>query len=442
MVDPGLEGFQTPQKGAMSQKAAIMTVSVSIFFVEGVSKKTVILLRTDVNNALIDIKKHFGLDSGFDAVLYCVENFWSKEIVDVLPSAIDACFGCSFVALSDLRNDDEIDIRRNFALESEKQMSFSCIGPALRFDYHAQRDLLEGYQEGLRELVNDKGFIGFRKIRGDGNCYYRAIIYGLLESIILRHDWSGFQFILEKIVHEDYPVCEKENKFLHYLSEAAGEGSRWKTVQNLQRDFLDINTSVDEGSVLACKRLSSMNIKRRWNENARSGITIGEACSYSSDNISSCEDYCDSRILPLGICAEGPLVELDILSDSLSLRCHVASISASGLFMANIHAVVEPIYRFPQLHLLLLTNHFDLIYVDDGEDLWKDSSVIDQRRRVAKLLSPATLTKNALLRSKRRRMDPEGLIRLQESETRKIARTLFTDDDVLLNRVDHKKKMR
>ena len=185
-----------------------------------------------------------------------------------------------------------------------------------------------------------------------------------------------------------------------------------------------------------------MNIKRRWNENARSGITIGEACSYSSDNITSCEDYCDSRILPLGICAEGPLVELDILSDSLSLRCHVASISALGLLMANIHPVVEPIYRFPHLHLLLLTNHFDLIYVDDGGDLWKDSCLIDQRRRVAKFLSPATLTMNALLRSKRKRMDPEGLTQLKDSETRKIAQTFFTDDDVLRNRVEKTMKQR
>ena len=92
--------------------------------------------------------------------------------------------------------------------------------------------------------------------------------------------------------------------------------------------------------------------------------------------------------------------------------------------MANIHAVVEPIYRFPHLHLLLLTNHFDLIYVDDGGDLWKDSCLIDQRRRVAKLLSSATLTMNAQLRSKRRRMDPEGRTELKDSETRKIARTL------------------
>jgi len=137
MVDSDLEGYKTPQRGAISQKraisqnGAIMTVSVSVFLVELREKKTMILLKTNVEHLVIDITKTFGLSSEFDAVLYCVNNFWSKEIVDVLPQEKDPIFGCSYLAVPALCHDDNLEIRRRHA----------CIGPALRLDFHAQRDL-------------------------------------------------------------------------------------------------------------------------------------------------------------------------------------------------------------------------------------------------------------------------------------------------------------
>lgn len=46
----------------------------------------------------------------------------------------------------------------------------------------------------MESLIN-KGYIYTRKCRGDGNCYYRAVYYAYMETLILKGPWTLSIFI-------------------------------------------------------------------------------------------------------------------------------------------------------------------------------------------------------------------------------------------------------
>jgi hypothetical protein len=68
-------------------------------------------------------------------------------------------------------------------------------------------------------------YIGYKAIRGDGNCYYRAIIYGLLEQIITRSERHQIKKILgsfKKIIFSDFEENQHHERLVQVLSQAVG----------------------------------------------------------------------------------------------------------------------------------------------------------------------------------------------------------------------------
>jgi Peptidase C65 Otubain len=48
-------------------------------------------------------------------------------------------------------------------------------------------------REKIRQLADQHQYVGYRRIRGDGNCYYRSVIYGVLEQAVIRRDTRIFR---------------------------------------------------------------------------------------------------------------------------------------------------------------------------------------------------------------------------------------------------------
>ena len=71
----------------------------------------------------------------------------------------------------------------------------------------------------------ETNYVGFQRIRGDGNCYYRAVIYGLLGFIIQSKQWERFDHlkkVFENLTFEDKKFNLQHQKMLEKLSFAKG----------------------------------------------------------------------------------------------------------------------------------------------------------------------------------------------------------------------------
>jgi ubiquitin thioesterase protein OTUB1 len=108
-----------------------------------------------------------------DLCLYMVYNDefgWRKEISSSAFSEDDDNYA---VALSSLDHGVVVEIRtRKDSVGPRMELNL------LASDFRHNKSMVEKVaQLGV-------GYMGYRKVRGDGNCYYRAVIFGLLENII------------------------------------------------------------------------------------------------------------------------------------------------------------------------------------------------------------------------------------------------------------------
>jgi hypothetical protein len=71
----------------------------------------------------------------------------------------------------------------------------------------------------------ETNYVGFQRIRGDGNCYYRAVIYGLLEVIVQSKQWEKIEHlkkVFENLTFEDNEFNLQHQKMLKQLTLAKG----------------------------------------------------------------------------------------------------------------------------------------------------------------------------------------------------------------------------
>ena len=78
--------------------------------------------------------------------------------------------------------------------ESEKEKEDAMIGnyeSVLSLISHYQHaDASAGFIPGIHYL--NENFASMRSVRGDGNCFYRAFLYGYLDNLLYLHSSSSF----------------------------------------------------------------------------------------------------------------------------------------------------------------------------------------------------------------------------------------------------------
>jgi hypothetical protein len=120
------------------------------------------------------------------------------------------------VEICALRHKDRIDVRR-FGLEA--------VGPKYRIGVLRATDPLNPrLHERVRRL--SATFTGFRKLSEDRNCYYRAVIFGLLEQVIESGNRGALIHIMrcfERVVFADPREKESHERLLNTLSRAHGQ---------------------------------------------------------------------------------------------------------------------------------------------------------------------------------------------------------------------------
>jgi len=176
------------------------------------------------------------------------------------------------------------------------------------------------------------GYTGWRSIRGDGNCYYRAIMVGIFETLFEgQKDASLIVAQLTELQPQIESLYGSESGHSHVKlidsllrTRMAPSTQRWTF---FECEVLRV-TELDLALVRCARCLVGTYLVR--NESAQvHGITIGESILALCEDVTTIEAYCARYVFPLGVDAEGTLTNLDVLSRSLGCKSVTVLVNAT-----------------------------------------------------------------------------------------------------------------
>ena len=142
------------------------------------------------------------------------------------------------------------------------------IGPMRNISALAKsRSLSDEVRAKMSELSED--YRGLRPVRRDGNSYYRAICFGLIEYIIT----SGRRFMFRNMIaafqwaYSGTPALltdARRTNFYNLLDrlDDAAAGTIWNETFEFEAGVLDMNDPLDESLIRACRLLLAEYISR------------------------------------------------------------------------------------------------------------------------------------------------------------------------------------
>lgn len=248
-----------------------------------------------------------------------------------------------------------------------------------------------GYSERYRKKVDDllkRGYHGWRRVRGDGNCFYRSFGFGLLEQIITadrekQKAWaSSFLSQLESVKLEDELHQEAHCSLVSRVARLR-DGFGWEDVSSgetsvtqkslLYSSIADARTSIlDLALIRALRALTSrFLLANADNEEILNGLSPNIVCL--SQGYESIEDFCNKVVIPMGECAE--TVAINAMVFSTGVKLSIAMLETQQDLTDICFENVEP-HSYsslpngidpPRVHIQFRVAHYDLLY-------WRDQS--------------------------------------------------------------------
>ncbi|XP_053488451.1 protein Hook homolog 1 isoform X3 [Ictalurus furcatus] len=234
-------------------------------------------------------------------------------------------------------------------------------GPALTMDEStlvsikeatSAQTLEESKAEKYQDICHQFGFI--RRVKGDGNCFYRALCFTLVESLL--HNESAIQRFRDMLVRS------------HQVLLAAGfDESTFKDLFNTFNRVLErIETDAREETLL-----------NLFNDQATSDSMVQYLRLLTSAHLQSHADffqhfveapnlkaYCTQEVEAMAM--ECDHVEILALSEELDISLCIISMDGSDGHLTY-HTIPEG--SQPSLYLLYKTSHYDILYKHRGH--WK-----------------------------------------------------------------------
>lgn len=239
------------------------------------------------------------------------------------------------------------------------------------------------FGQKVTELAGE-GYHGWRRIRGDGNCFYRAFGFGLLEQIILappkqQMAWAAcLQAKLHSLTFEDASEQYAHTRLVHHVGRLTA-GQSWQEASGLNEpdmtcigllfvSFCDSSVeSLDLAMVRALRRLTARCMLDRADDwETCNGISFRMLCE--AQGLGTPEDFCRKVISPMGVEAESLVMNAIVPALETPLRLALLDRGdASGLVFEDYTVAGKDTSELPRVHLQLRPGHYDLLY-------WRDSS--------------------------------------------------------------------
>lgn len=230
----------------------------------------------------------------------------------------------------------------------------------------AESSALVGEKQGLtclrEEYADNPGFLpkvealskrysAMRKTRPDGNCFYRAYLYGIFEILVeqptlrstfLEKAKGTLEYCLgagyEQVAVEDF-----HEEFVASVERLGAPGASPRTVD-------EILAECDGYLICWARVLTSATLKRR-----------AEEFSAFLSSHSSIAEFCTQEVDPMARDADH--LQIAALSSFLGVPATVVYLDQSDGDAAAEHVFeVGPACPYPPVHLLYRPGHYDLIY--------------------------------------------------------------------------------
>ncbi|XP_045057506.2 ubiquitin thioesterase OTUB2 isoform X1 [Desmodus rotundus] len=208
------------------------------------------------------------------------------------------------------------------------------------------------YQRKIQEL--SKMFTAIRKTKGDGNCFYRALGYAYLESLlgksreILKFKERVLQTPSDLLAagFEEHKFRNFFNAFYSVVELVEKDGS----VCSLLKAFNDQSTS--DRIVQFLRLLTSAFIKNR-----------ADFFRHFIDEEMDIKDFCTHEVEPMA--TECDHIQITALSQALNIALQVEYVDETDTAL-NHH--VFPEAATPSVYLLYKTSHYNILYAADKRD--------------------------------------------------------------------------
>lgn len=189
-------------------------------------------------------------------------------------------------------------------------------------------------------------FSSVRQVRGDGNCFYRALCFAHLESIL--HNARALQRFKEKIIQtcEDFSSAGfDESSFKHHLNnvvyvvEQCQAGEQEDVLLRLFNEHLTSDSVVQYLRLLTSAHLQNH---------------ADFFCNFvEAPNL---QVYCHQEVEAMAM--ECDHVDILALSQALDICIHIVSMEGDEQLA---HHII-PENAEPSLHLLYKTSHYNILY--------------------------------------------------------------------------------
>ncbi|MBX9923428.1 MAG: hypothetical protein K2Y01_04900 [Rhabdochlamydiaceae bacterium] len=233
----------------------------------------------------------------------------------------------------------------------------------------------------LQQLQNTHKVQGIVKIKGDGNCYYRTIMYGYIKPATELPDQERAMVLTEmadsmKTIYPKLPPNEREPflQFIRFLQEAA---QNRETALLFDEYLLIKDSPIDRGMIMGLRYDLANWLKTKGpyylvpSEEVGAPTILGDALStfaqYTcglepTEQASPIDRYIEEIVMRWGQDAEGPVVDMALCA--LILPCTITNLVLEPRQDRLMSQSVRHPGALIEIKVLLKPGHFDLLYGD------------------------------------------------------------------------------
>ncbi|XP_006516248.3 ubiquitin thioesterase OTUB2 isoform X1 [Mus musculus] len=202
------------------------------------------------------------------------------------------------------------------------------------------------YQRKIQEL--SKRFTSIRKTKGDGNCFYRALGYSYLESLLGKsREILKFKERVLQTPNDLLAAGFEEHKFRNFFNafySVVELVEKDSSVSSLLKVFNDQSSS--DRIVQFLRLLTSAFIRNR-----------ADFFRHFIDEEMDIKDFCTHEVEPMAM--ECDHVQITALSQALNIALQVEYVDEMDTAL-NHH--VFPEAAIPSVYLLYKTSHYNILY--------------------------------------------------------------------------------
>ena len=246
-------------------------------------------------------------------------------------------------------------LNAQYKLPLEPEQRIGSLRCSVLSNQDSQRKITR-IEEGKVPSLKGVKFSSWIPIRGDGNCYYRSVLYGRLKQLVTSPERrEKLQELASTFQSCEGVDAEKQDQTVRFLRSMANREIA-NSVEELEECF--VLAELDEAMIQVGKHLIS-NYLIEHQDDIINGMVLKDSILWTYNDCASVKDFCNKYVLPMGMCAEGPFVERGILGDLLGVHINLVMLPRVGEVQGILHQEQPP--RPEDLYLLFRPGHYDLL---------------------------------------------------------------------------------